>query len=377
MARTTKPAKPHKDFPLFPHANGQWCKKVRGRLFYFGPWADPTAALKRWNRDKDCLLAGEEPPTTDGLPSVKDLCNRFLTAKESRLLTGELSQRSYDHYYRTCEILVKEFGKFRLLKNLGPADFQKLRAELAKTRAAVALGGYIQYVRSVFNFAYQNDLIDRPMKFGSDFVKPSRKTLRLEKIERGRGVFASEDIRAMLDAASPQMRAMIFLGINAGLGNSDCGNLSTAALDLDGGWLNYPRPKTGVDRRCPLWSETVAALKEAIESRVKPKDPANRRLVFLTRTGGSWSKEKADNPIAKETVKLLKRLGKDKPGWGFYRLRHTFRTVADECRDQPAINLIMGHSANDMPSNYRHGISDDRLRAVTNYVRRWLFPRVK
>jgi integrase len=58
----------------------------------------------------------------------------------------------------------------------------------------------------------------------------------------------------------------------------------------------------------------------------------------------------------------------------FYTLRHTFRTVADEAKDQPAIDHIMGHESTHMSTQYREKISDDRLRAVTDYVRAWLFP---
>jgi hypothetical protein len=40
-----KPTKPRVDLPLFPHAAGRWAKKIKEKLHYFGPWADPDAAF--------------------------------------------------------------------------------------------------------------------------------------------------------------------------------------------------------------------------------------------------------------------------------------------------------------------------------------------
>ena len=69
------------------------------------------------------------------------------------------------------------------------------------------------------------------------------------------------EIETILRAAGPTLRAMSLLGINAGLGNQDVALLRRKNLDLKTGWLDFPRPKTGVQRRCPLWPETVALLK--------------------------------------------------------------------------------------------------------------------
>jgi len=141
--------------------------------------------------------------------------------------------------------------------------------------------------------------------------------------------------------------------------------------NLDAGWLNYPRPKTGIPRRSPLWEETVQAVREALGKRKEPKDQADADLVFITKYGDGWGKDIADSPITKEMRKLLNALGINGHR-NFYALRHTFRTVADEAKDQPAADHIMGHESPHMSSVYRERISNERLKAVTDHVREWL-----
>jgi integrase len=373
--KTAKPAKPYPDFPLFAHAAGVWAKKIRGKMHYFGPWADPDGALKKYLEQKDALHAGKKPREDTGATTVKEAANHFLNAKQSRVDSGELSPRTWAVYKEAADAAVSAFGKSRLVADLDPDDFARLRTRLAKRLGPHGLGSRIQSVRSLFKHALDAGLIDRPVRFGADFGRPSKKTLRLHRAQQGPKLLTVAEICRLIDAATLQHRAMLLLGINCGFGNADCGGLPLRALDLDGGWIDFPRPKTGINRRCPLWPETVAALRAVLAARKEPKDKTNAELVFITRTGQPWAKDTAENPLSDMSAKLLKKLGiNGRKGLGFYTLRHTFRTVADEARDQPAADFIMGHEIPHMSSVYRETISDARLKAVADHVRAWLFP---
>src|SRR5205823_14551207 len=61
---------------------------------------------------------------------------------------------------------------------------------------------------------------------------------------------------------------------------------------------------TGIPRRCPLWPETVQAIKEALARRPEPKDAADAELVFVTKYGKGWAKDTSTNPVSQETAKL-------------------------------------------------------------------------
>jgi integrase len=380
-AGNDRPAKPYLDFPRFPHATGRWAKKIRGRLHYFGRWRNAVAdgwqaALELYQQQRDDLHAGRTPRAAgaDGL-TLRELTNRFLTDKQRFRDSGDITARTFADYDSVCERTIKHFGAERFVTDITAEDFSAFRADISKTRGPVALGNDITRVRIMFKWGYDSGLLDRPIRYGQGFQKPSRATLRKERAERGPRLFTPDDLRKMLAAASVPLKAMILLGINCGFGNQDCATLPLAALDLRGRWLNHSRPKTGIQRRCPLWLETVKALEKAIAERPRAKDDATAKLVFVTSRCKSWAKDKDDNPISKETAKIVKALGIHRPGLGFYALRHTLETVGGETADQVAVNAIMGHApaANDMASVYRERISDERLQAVAEHVHGWLF----
>ena len=173
-----------------------------------------------------------------------------------------------------------------------------------------------------------------------------------------------------------QLKAMLLLGINCGFGNADCGNAARCPPWIWTAADRLPRPKTGIPRRCPLWPETVEAHPGSKRHRAPGRrNPDDAGLVFITpmrRAAGT--RTRSTNPSAGKR-QITRGLGiTARTGLGFYTLRHTFRTIADEAKDQPAADFIMGHEVQHMSSVYRETISDARLKAVTDYVRAWLFP---
>src|SRR5262249_36855342 len=183
----------------------------------------------------------------------------------------ELSPRMFKEYKNTTDLLVKTFGKSRLVSDLASTDFESLRESMAKVWGPVRLSNEVQKVRTVFKYAYEAGLLQAPVRFGPQFKKPSASTLRRHRAKAAPKMLEPEQLRKLIDAAPTPIRAMVLLGLNAGYGPHDVAALPLTALNLEGSWANFSRPKTGISRRTPLWPETVAALRETLAARPTPR----------------------------------------------------------------------------------------------------------
>lgn len=306
-----------------------------------------------------------------------ELCELFLQAKRALVDTGELSPRTWQTYKATTDSLLRHLGRDVPAESIGPVEFDSLRARLSKVRKAVALGNEIQRVRTLFKFGHESGYLKEPAKFGTHFKRPSKRAIRAARHAAGKRMFEPGEVRRIYYSdARVQLRAMAILALNCGFGQTDIANLPMSAIHGD--WVEFPRVKTAVPRRCPLWPESMELLQEVLANRPRPRRPEFAGLLFLTRAGQPWVRNNAngtpDDNIGKEFTKLLKELGIKRKGVNFYGLRHTFATIGGEAKDLVAVDWIMGHVPGDIGGAYREIVSDDRLLAVTNTVRRWLFP---
>ncbi|HQL74650.1 MAG TPA: tyrosine-type recombinase/integrase, partial [Phycisphaerae bacterium] len=371
--RGPKPDKPYPDFPLYAHAAGVWAKRIRGREHYFGPWSDPDAALRRYLDQRDYLHAGAPPPAADGV-SLDELVNRFLEHVLARVERSEVSRHQFNCYRRDGKLLLETLGRTRPAASLTPADWRRYRTVVAtrfdaddredgeKLRSPSTVCGMVIRVRTMFRWAHQTArLLERAMDYGGEFSRPSAAAVRISLARRGPKAYAAAEVHRLIAAANVNLRAMVLLGVNAGLGNTDVASLRWSDLELTGrssrtgGWHNLPRSKTGVARRCWLWPETVAALLEVRTARSKMderREPpqAHADLVFLTLhrrpyvTLSPVRGERGGRTVDSVRLEFTRLARSARTRTSFYALRHTFRTVADETGDFPAVDVIMGHT---------------------------------
>ena len=400
--------KPHPTFPLTPHQNGQFCKKIRGRIYYFGTVADPEGALRRYHAHCEALHSGEATSVSrESQLTVGELANQFLHSKLQRRDAGGLVPRTVADYRRACDAMVEFFGRELPVNAMTRSRLRGYRDALANGVSPKTLEGRVKCARVILRFAYDEELIAQPIRFERDLKGPTQLELRRSRAQAGRRDFSAAEIRMLLENASVKLKAMILLGINCGLGNKEVALLPATAIDLEHGWLTYPRAKTGIDRRSPLWPETCESLRSMGEqellvaggentgrlaSNLMDKQPLGtdsdiRGYLFRTRNGLAYtrtvSKDLPDgrpgvteiDGIASAFRRLLNRTKIARPGLGFYGLRRTFETIGSETGQQVAVNHIMGHAppAADMSAVYRQHVGEAPLRQVTDHVRAWLF----
>ena len=383
--------KPYKSFPLTPHKSGQFCTKIRGKIHYFGKIDDPDAALRRYYEHANGLHSGViSQVDRTGEVTVAELANQFLAAKDRKRANGDIEAATFVEYHRDCELMVQHFGRDREVSSITRRDLAEFRDFLGKSVNATTLNNRIGSARSILKFAYDQELIERPVRFGEEFKRPEKRLLRRAKAEAGRTYFHANEIRSLIEVAPPVLRAMVLLGINSGLGNTDIGNLPANCIDLERGWLDYARVKTGVQRRCPLWPETVEAIRAAMADMARhrrQRTASAKPLLFATRMGLPFTREEyhasrngkphvvLHDAVADAMQKAMKKAGVCLKGLGFYGLRRSFETIGAETGNQVAVDHVMGHvpATSDMGAVYRQHVAESALRQVTDHVHTWLF----
>lgn len=367
--RGRQPEKPFPEFPLTAHRNGQWCRKIRGKVYFFGVWAEPMAALEKHNAEYPYLKAGVPVPGKFEGPTVKELIDNFLNHKQKEANAGIISSRWVKDLHDVGKAIVAVIDKSRPVESLGPDDFAKLRLALLTKHSPAIAKNFISRARSIFRYAKDTRKIATEVDFGIAFKPPAKAMIRRHRAAKPKQLWTAKDFRALLKAATPVRKAMLLLSLNCAFNGADIAGVPIQAFDPRSGWLDFPRTKSGVERRVPLWPETVAAVRAYLKERPEPSSEANAGLLFVTRWGKQWT----TSGIGHELVKL-QEIAKVEAGtllWG----RKTLQTVGESNGDIVAVRAVMGHVDDSMSAEYRQEVTDERLKRVTDTVRAWLFPK--
>jgi len=369
------------DFPLTVLPSGYWVKKIDGRQVTFGPLSDPNAAIDAYRSYMTGDVGNE-----DGL-TLHDGLNAFLEAMRVRYESGDLAYCTWSDYRRASQIVLQLFGRERRVLSLVPSDFARLRAEFAKKRRGKGLTNIVNDTRTIFKWLFENHLIDRPVRYGTEFRGPAKRELRRIAESKPSKMLDASIIRRLLDPESIAShfyrnrqcwQAMQFLGVNCGFTGVDVSEMTFRSLDLDNALHTLTRPKTMERRRAVLWPETVEAIRDYLAVRPTPKHGLETR-VFLNSIGSMWTRPDQDNQarrnmISRQYSEYLRHMECWQRGVSFGALRHVFATIARETGMFDAVEYALGHVPTGVTAEYYvERVSDDALRRVAEHVRAWLF----
>ena len=373
-------------YPLSVNANGQWSKKVLGKKRCFGKLEDPQAALKKWNKEKDYLLAGVEPPRKiDGM-TLGQLCDKHMADCEDRIAVGKLAQWTKKDYSLARRQIDSAGIADVPLKALGPQHFTELQKAIDKSGLRLRTQkNAVNSIMTILNWGVSTEYLEALPNTGPRFGSPTSTAIEVEQEEQGVIRFFDREILVKaLKMADARMKVVILLGINCAFYPQDTESITLDHFNLDHAvpHVDFRRVKTGRPRRAALWPETVKAIEQYLATR-EPEDPSERTLL-LNQYGRRYTKKSAGKSTSRLFDDLIRTAGKKPAGASLGSLRHTCATIMDLAHDQPMVDLVMGHvpggQQNTRKVNLQRRIYSqmnvgelDRLNAVAEVVRKWLY----
>jgi len=360
--KSTKRKKRSDKFPLTLHPTGQYCKKIRGKIRYFG--TDKKKALERYLAQATYLHGSQSlmQEVSNGKMPLKQLCDLYLQYQHSRLLAGAITPKHYNNDIGSLGKLTSFLGPGCKIESISTLDLQNYKRKLQSVYSVSRQNLHIGIMKAMFHWARRNDVLETIPNI--DAISKG-KTLHKEMY-----TFNSKQIKKLLSAADVKMQAMIWLGLNCGFGCTDCGKLKWKDLDLKNGRVRFPRNKTGVGRNFPLWPETIQALKELPRSGplVLCNSQGQPWVTTVIKTNGNGKREYTPvNRVTPTFSRLMKKVRMQVPkGTGFYALRRTAATMAARSGDPFAVQRLLGHVDLTMATRYVQDVSEQTDRVIEN-----------
>ena len=350
-------------FPLTLHPTGQYCKKIRGHIYYFG--SDRKQALESY-LDQAIFLHGYNSAlqkTVNSTMTLKEICEMYLKYQYTKLRANNLSARHHNDQIRSLNKLKDFLGENCKIKSISTLSLQNYKRSLQKHYNSVCrLNLHLSIMKAMFHWAKKNDILkDIP---NIDAISRSK------EIHKDRFTFNSEHINKLLSIANIKMQAMVWLGLNCGFGCTDCAFLKWSDLDLINSRVILPRRKTGINRDLPLWPETIKSLQNI---------PRKGNLIFSASKGKPYihtnikidangnEKYTITNLISTKFRRLIIKAGLNVPkGTGFYTLRRTAATIAARSGDPFAVQRLLGHANLTMATRYVQDVSAQTDKVIEN-----------
>jgi integrase len=356
-------------FPLTLHPTGQYCKKIRGKIRYFG--TDKKKALEKYLAQATYLHGAQSlvQKISNGKMTLKQLCDLYLRYQNSRVLVGDITAKHYNDLTYSLSRFMVFLGHGCRIENISTLDLQNYKRKLQSSYPSIDRQNlHIGLMKAMFHWARKNDVLESIPNI--DAISKDR------VVHKEKYTFNKKQIRKLLSTADVKMKAMIWLGLNCGFGCTDCSRLKWEDLDFKNNRVKLDRNKTKIGRNLPLWPETIKALKEI---------PKSGSFVFITSKGHPWIRTTAttndngepkyiyDNRITTKFSRLMKKVGIQAPkGTGFYTLRRTAATIAARSGDPFAVQRLLGHVDLTMATRYVQDVSEQTDRVIEN-SRKYVF----
>jgi integrase len=276
--------------------------------------------------------------------SVRSFFANWLSGKKLAV-----THNTYTHYEKVVSRFLEGLGDRadKSIANVRPRDVAAFRD--ARRGDGISTGSLLQElkaIRSVFSGARRHGLILHNPAEAIDM--PANKPLSRE-------VFTPEEVRALLNVASEEWKALILAGYYLGGRLMDMATLSWDAIDLDSGIVFYTQNKTGAKVEVPIHPE----LEERLLS-IAGDNPRGRLCPALAQTAADGR-----SGLSNQFARLMAKAGLDqhkaKTGTNvfskksFHSLRHSFSSALANAGISADVRMkLTGHKSVDVHQRYTH-----------------------